>query len=206
VSLSDRDLPEGTSSVSRRTFMHGVVASAVVAGVADFTISGGAMSVPETGVNVLTPNQHRVLAVVLNRLIPPNDAMPGAGDLGVGRFIEQLLASAPHLAPHLRPLLDVFPNEQVIGRIANADIDATLRTLETEQGESFDLLVQAAYNGYYGHARVQELLTWADPVDSGGRIPETLDSPILTTVRERGAKVASLMATQIESISTFKVS
>ena len=46
---------------------------------------------------IFSPAQRLLLAGVINRIIPSNDKMPGAGDLGITAFIEETAAASPSL-------------------------------------------------------------------------------------------------------------
>ena len=46
---------------------------------------------------IFSPAQRSLLADVLNRIIPPNNKLPGAGNLGVTDFVEAAAAASPSL-------------------------------------------------------------------------------------------------------------
>jgi hypothetical protein len=185
--------------ISRRQFMQGVMlASATAASLATSPAPAAGLS-SGTATTVLTPVQNRVLALVLNRIIPAHGIVPGAGDLGVAGFIDQALEAAPHLRARIVGLLASLPDEQTLRQLPDAELDALLQRLESDQRHSFDLLLQATYTGYYSHAQVQNALGWVDPVDSGyGMVP--FDDGSLESVRLRGLKLTS--ATPVRSGAT----
>jgi Gluconate 2-dehydrogenase subunit 3 len=155
------------SGISRREFIRTAVAASAVATVA---ASSSAAAVTATASNVssqLSAGQHRVLELLLNRLIPAEGAMPAAGDLGIVSFIDTALDAAPHLRPHVMEVLAALPEEDHFSRMPDEAKDALLESVAKDHEQSFDLLLQATYTGYYSHAKVQQILGWVDPVDRG---------------------------------------
>ena len=85
---------------------------------------------------VLTGEQAAALSAVLNRLIPDNGVMTGAGDLGISSFIDQVLFRGPHLR---QPLLRLLARVQDgcgqggFSQLTTADKDSRLRGAEQEE-------------------------------------------------------------------------
>ena len=183
--------------ISRRTFIEGVVAASTAAGavaVGARSAAAGALAPTADGgggagvaadaaaLEVLTPAQGRVLAAVLNRLVPADGAMPGAGDAGVTGYIDQALLDAPHLR---RPLVDLLDELRGCGfvRLPGAAQDERLCRLAADRPASFEALLHAAYTGYYSNPSV---LTAAGWLPAGGAAPEPFDLTRLDAVRKRG--------------------
>ena len=183
--------------ISRRTFIEGVVAASTAAGaVAVDARSAAAGPPPATAdagggapvagdapaLEVLTPEQGRLLAAVLNRLVPAAGAMPAAGDAGVLGYIDQALLDAPQLR---RPVIDLLDELRACGfaRLSGAAQDERLRRLAADRPASFDVLLHAAYAGYYSNPSV---LTAAGWLPAGSTPPEPFDQTLLDAVRKRG--------------------
>jgi hypothetical protein len=176
---------ESHGRVSRRMFIQGVIAAsgaARVGALANSAVLGKHAAAP---LNVLTSEQSGTLTAVLNRLIPSNAGMPAAGDLGVGQFIESALAEAPHLRTPTLRLLAELPSPERLRQQSPADLDAELQRLEREHGESFDILLQATYTGYYSHPTVLDALGWTDPEEPPAA-RAFFDAALLEDVRKRG--------------------
>ena len=183
--------------ISRRTFIEGVVAASTAAGAVAATARSAAGGAPAptadagdgarvagdaAALEVLTPEQVRVLAAVLNRLIPAGEAMPAAGDAGVAGYIDRVLRDAPHLRRPVIDLLDELHGGGFI-RLSAAEQDKRLRRLASDRAESFEILLHAAYTGYYSDPRV---LAAADLTAAGSPPPEPFDHTLLDAVRKRG--------------------
>lgn len=205
--------PEGTrrhpeAAISRRRFIQGAVAASAAAGAAALPAQarGGTAPTPTGAVaaaagrgadakayRVLTPGQGRALAAILNRIVPANHVMPGAGDVGVARFIDEVLADAPHVRPRVIALLNEVDVREPFAGLPEAEQDARLREMARQQGEWFDTLLRAAYTGYYSEPRVLAALGRGSHAGSGG--PTTpFDASRLDAVRKRGPKCRDVAA------------
>ena len=137
-----------------------------------------------TGNRVFTEAQRDLLAGVLNRIIPPEETLPGAGDLGLADFVEGVVATQPQLR---RLFIDGLAQIEITaGRQGTAEFqaladeskDATLREVEASNPEFFEALVRQTYNGYYTDASVFQQLGYPEP-KPGGTPPELLDESLL---------------------------
>lgn len=191
-----RRRPEG--AISRRRFIQGAVAVSAAAGAAAVPAKsrGGpspaldardaARAREETrGYRVLTPEQGRALAAVLDRIIPATDVMPAAGEVGVARFVDGVLVDAPHLRPRITSLLHAADAGERFASLHEAEQDARLRELARRHEESFDTLLRAAYTGYYSEPRVLATIGWGPRSDSRGPTA-SFDAGRLDAVRRRG--------------------
>ena len=183
--------------ISRRTFIGGVVAASTAAGAVAATARSAAGGVPvpaadagdaarvagdAAALEVLTPEQGRLLAAVLNRLVPADGVMPAAGDAGVAGYIDQALRDAPHLRRPVIDLLDELHGGGFI-QLSAAKQDRRLRRLASDRPESFEILLHAAYTGYYSNPGVLTAVGWAP---AGSAPPEPFDRTLLDAVRQRG--------------------
>lgn len=104
---------------------------------------------------VLSEEQRRLLVAALDRIVPPNGVLPGAGGLGVDAAIDRTLALTPRLR---RLFLDglaeiAVTSERETGRdflaLDTSTQEAVLRTVEEAEPAFFAALVEHAYRGYY---------------------------------------------------------
>ena len=188
------------SPVSRRKFIQGAVVASAAAGAAALPTNahGGASPTPvldapqqvgageaAAGYKILTAGQGLVLAAVLNRIIPASDAMPGAGDVRIAKFIDGVLVDAPHLRPRVMAVLNAVDFEEPFVGLSAAEQDARLKKLARHKKEAFDTLLQVAYTGYYSEPRVLAAIGWNPGPDLAGP-PEPFDTRLLDAVRKRG--------------------
>ena len=170
--------PNGT--LSRRALLQSViVASAAVAFPRTGAASGTAGAQPRRRARTETA----LLTRVLDRLIPSAGVMPGAGEVGVAQFINDLVVEAPHLR---RPIGDILGSVGAANPapVTDEQLDAALHRAELERPEAFGMLVHATYTGYYSHPEVLDAIGWVSPGASPK--PERFDDSRLVAVRRRG--------------------
>jgi len=136
---------------------------------------------------VLDEAQRSLLRLVLNRVIPPHDELPGAGDLDVGAGLERTLGGSPRLR---RLLLDGLTAIQVSASWHFRDLDApaqiaVLQRVEQGQPVFFAALVEHAYRAYYTLPKVQQALGWNRPPQPLGYTLAPFDSNLLAQQRSR---------------------
>ena len=136
-----------------------------------------------------TADEKRTLASVLDELIPPSDdgRFPGAGQLGLASYVDQVLRTTPDLRSMITQGLSDLDN---LARNRNAsDFTALAREdkvrLLNEQAFVLPLTFHA-YAGYYQNARVLEALGLeARPPHPKGYEMEPNDLTLLDPVRRR---------------------
>ena len=152
-------------------------------GTADPTVSGPQSEAaiapsPDAGVpisqgyTVLSEEQRRLLAAVLDCLVPARDGLPGAGSLGVDAAIDRTLAQTPRLRRvFLDGLAEIMATSVRQTRLEFPALDAAaqeaaLRAVEEAQPAFFAALVDHAYRGYYTHPQVHAVIGYP------GRAPQ----------------------------------
>ena len=155
--------------------------------------------------NVLTDAQRELLTQVLDRIVPADGGLPGAGELGVAEFVESTAGSAPEQDRHsreggnpsaTRQLVDGLKlievtcgrhGSEAFGVLDAAARDRVLRTVESESPAFFDELVRLTYVGYYSQPRVAAALGLeARPPQPLGFDMRQTDLSLLDNVRKRG--------------------
>ncbi len=140
----------------------------------------------------LSQNQHRLVTSVLDRLIPPQGAMPGAGEVGTANYLDGIATESAQLARLFsHGLQDIEIAAAQVGsdfkELSGDQQDEVLRDVEADSPQFFDLLVRHTYNGYYSNPTVVELLGLdpKPPQPRGNRV-ERGDLSSLQTVVSRG--------------------
>ncbi|UCE86868.1 MAG: gluconate 2-dehydrogenase subunit 3 family protein [Deltaproteobacteria bacterium] len=141
-----------------------------------------------------SPAEQRALARVLDAIIPPSDdgRLPGAGELGVARYLEGAVQKTPELRPVIAAGL-AAADALARGRGADgfaalsaADARDVLNELATREPAFLPGLVFHTYAGYYQHDRVFEALGLeARPPHPKGYETEANDLTLLDPVRRR---------------------
>ncbi len=140
----------------------------------------------------LSRNQRSLAAAILDRLIPRQGDMPGAGELGAADYLDDMAANSAQLARLFsRGLQDIEIAAARLGpgfeRLSEERQNEALRCVEANSPEFFDALVRHAYNCYYTNPKVVELLGLDPrPPQPRGNHVERGDFSSLKTVMERG--------------------
>ena len=152
---------------------------------------------------VLTAAQLALLKAVQNRLIPAQDEMPGAGDVGCAQTLDRYLGERPALR---RPVLavlgaieaaagaraqssvedDAGSTQAAFTALSESEQEAALRAVESAQPELFHTLLRQTYTAYYTNPAVQLILGWKPPQPEGFPTPPPFDEALLANVKRRG--------------------
>lgn len=140
---------------------------------------------------IFSPEQFKTLSAALDRIIPAEGDMPGAGNLGVAQFIEGAAAAGPaktRLFTQGLAIIEVTSTRLTGKAFADAtgqEQDQTLQSVESSDSAFFDELVRQVYNGYYTNPRVFEAMGYSTPQPEIGGQPELLDESLLEKQRQR---------------------
>lgn len=136
--------------------------------------------------------QRDLLILMLNRIIPEEGTMPGAGDLGLAEFVEGVVGMQPSLR---RLFSEALTQVEILagrrsgdgfGALDGEAQDAVLKEVEASNPAFFDELVRQTYNGYYTNLQVFERLDYAPPTkEQVERQPELLDESLLEQQKQR---------------------
>ena len=134
-----------------------------------------------------------LLRAVLDEIIPPSDdgGFPGAGELGVGERIEEMLAQQPELGRIIEQGLASIGrlaergHPSGFGGLPRSERAALLREVEAAEPAFFGALVMHTYFGYYTDRRITDRLGVRNPPQPDGYDLELGDLRILDPVRAR---------------------
>ncbi len=139
-------------------------------------------------------HQRRVLARVLDEIIPPRDGgrFPGAGELGVASYVDQALRNAPVLRAMIAEgltALDELAKQQhdcAFAALATQTQSQVLSALASSAQAFPPVLLLHAYAGYYQDGRVLQALGLEPrPPHPHGYTMEPNDLSLLEPVRQR---------------------
>ncbi|MFB3119241.1 MAG: gluconate 2-dehydrogenase subunit 3 family protein [Stenotrophomonas maltophilia] len=141
---------------------------------------------------VFTDDQRDLLSSVLNRLIPPEGELPGAGDLGLVTFLEGAVQGEAHSNRLFNEGLTQIAIAATIREPSGFEAlnddgkDAALKEVEASHPEFFGELVRQTYNGYYTNPSIFQLIGYSErpPRCTSGNL-ELLDESLLEQQRQR---------------------
>jgi len=152
------------------------------------------MTAAPPGRSSFSPDERRTLSSVLDEIIPPSPdgSLPGAGELGLARHVEQVVERTPELGPLVVRGLAAL-DEMARGRgsprfaaLSGEERVAALGALAATQPQFLPSLIFHAYLGYYQAPRVLEGLGLEPrPPFPRGHVVEPGDLGLLDPVRRR---------------------
>ena len=140
---------------------------------------------------IFSQGQIQTLSAALNRIIPAQGDMPGAGDLGLARFVEGSASASPgktRLFTQGLSTIEVTSSRMTGKEFTQAtgqEQDQTLQTVESSNGPFFDELVRQTYNGYYTNPDVFSAMGYSIPQPDTNGEPELLDERLLENQLQR---------------------
>lgn len=141
----------------------------------------------------LSQQQRALLRAVLDRILPANDGLPGAGELGAAEHVEGIAGLSQRTRRFLSEGLkatdvaSVRVHSRAFAELSDEDKVGVLKQVESERADFFQLLVQQAYAGYYTNPRVLRAkgLRVRPPQPEGFELDD-FDESLLNNVRKRG--------------------
>ena len=137
--------------------------------------------------------QLALVTSVLDRLIPADDTLPGAGELGIARHIDSVLGGSIALRRVFAEGLGrvVLESQEAYSRgfeeLSDGQRDVVLRRVESAEPGFFRELVRQTYNGYYTHAETLVALGIdPTPPQPRGNTLERGDLDMIEKVKARG--------------------
>ena len=109
-------------------------------------------------------SQVDLVTAVVDRLIPPTEGFPGAGEVEVADYLDRVVGKSVGLRRLFgqgMAQIQIVSQAQFQADFVALDQDQKVKVLqeaETKEPEFFDALVQHTYNGYYTHPKVKALL------------------------------------------------
>jgi hypothetical protein len=137
---------------------------------------------------MLTEEDRRTLAAVMDRLIPPVDDLPGAGSMGLVADVETMAAGHGRYAAALAACLTVLSGGTSTDFLAlDGDRqDAAIRAVEVAEPRAFATMLEAVYVAYYSRPEVHRRIGWrTGPLQPAGFALPPFDGAVLETVRHR---------------------
>ena len=106
------------------------------------------------------PFGNLLLPALLDRLIPPVDALPGAGGLGLQPELERMAGQHIKYKGVIGTVLSSIETAVEDSNRSAHDIDNAIRMLERSDKKIFGLFLELVYVAYYSDARVHERVGW----------------------------------------------
>ena len=177
---------------SRRRFSKAVIS-------AQFLLASGVLTLPlacakikkNEGDSFFDSSQRETLKIAMDEIIPANEKMPSASEIGSVSYVIKIIDELPDLAP----LFVTGINEIETRSLANSNsgfsgitkeerIDI-LKKFEQSEPELFKVLKDFTYESYYTSEQIYELIKYeAYPTGTSGPEMNPFDGKLLDRVKE----------------------
>jgi len=176
---------------SRRRFTKAVISAQAL-------IASGALILPlackETekteGKSALDSSQQNTLGFAMDEIIPANEKMPSASEIGGVSYVIKILEELPDLSPLFISLIDKIEDQSLqqsnsgFSKLNNVKRIAVLTTIEQTKPELFKVLKDFTYESYYTNKSVYELISYEPyPTGTSGPEMEPFDEKLLDRVK-----------------------
>jgi hypothetical protein len=132
----------------------------------------------------MTDADRLALSAAMDRLIPPVDALPGAGTLGLLAEVESMATRHPRFRDLLPAFRALLPAD--FAALPRPAQDAALHTIEQAQPPLFREMLDVTYLAYYADPRVHARIGWrSGPLQPAGFPLPPFDETVLATARRR---------------------
>ncbi|MDA0232838.1 MAG: gluconate 2-dehydrogenase subunit 3 family protein [Chloroflexi bacterium] len=140
----------------------------------------------------LTDSDRRNMRVVMDRLIPPVDDLPGAGTMGLLDEIERIASEHDRYRKSLVRFLDALTMDMSVEAeggflaLSGEQQDEAIREIEESLSKEFANVLEVVYISYYSRPEVHARIGWrTGPLQPLGFTLPPFDESILDTVRKR---------------------
>ncbi|MFC2148872.1 gluconate 2-dehydrogenase subunit 3 family protein [Bacteroidota bacterium] len=176
---------------SRRRFTKAVISAQTL-------IASGALMLPlackETekteGKSALDSSQQDTLGFAMDEIIPANEKMPSASEIGGVSYVIKILEELPDLSPLFISLIDKIEDQSLqqsnsgFSKLNNVKRITVLTTIEQTEPELFKILKDFTYESYYTNKAVHELISYEPyPTGTSGPEMEPFDEKLLDRVK-----------------------
>lgn len=176
---------------SRRNFTNAIIS-------ANLLLASGFLTLPlacvETKNNKdksqLDSSQQKTLRIAMDEIIPANEKMPSASDIGSVAYVLSIIKELPDLLPLFHSLIDKIEIQSLqnwnssFSELNKVDRIRILTKFEQTEPELFKVLKDFTYESYYTNEKVYELIKYEPhPTGSLGPKMEPFDEKLLTRVK-----------------------
>lgn len=128
-----------------------------------------------------------VLSAILDRLIPPVDGLPAAGQMGLAPDVIRLAGQQDRFWGLFSGAMEAFvlQNPSFDG-LEGDEQDRAIRSFEADSPRQFGVLLDISYIVYYKEPAVHERIGWESrPPQPDGNVMTPWDESVLENIRKR---------------------
>lgn len=127
-----------------------------------------------------------LMSAALDRVIPPVDDLPGAGDMGLAEEVIKRCRADTRFSDALDAVIGALPPSDGFVGLDGDEQDGALRAVESSHPDAFGLWLDVVYTIYYMQPQVHARLSWhgRSPQPDGNEMPPW-DESVLSEIRKR---------------------
>ena len=176
---------------SRRRFTKAVISAQALISSGAFTL---AMACQDTNKaaeqSVLDSTKQETLGYAMDEIIPANEKMPSASEIGGVNYVLEILDDLPELSPLFISLTSKIENQSLalsnmsFSKLESQERIAVLTSLEQSVPELFKVLKDFTYESYYTNKTIHDLIGYEPyPTGTPGPVMEPFDERLLERVK-----------------------
>lgn len=174
---------------TRRKFLGTTLAGSIGVGAAA-TGKGRRVS-PEAASDAFDADRRESLRAAMDEIIPANDGMPAASEVGGLEYLERVGREEPQIAADLQDALHSLQQlsrsrfQDAFARLSSSPRVEVLRALEAASPEVFAKLRDRVYESYYTQPKIWKLIGYKFyPTNEAGPHMKPFDEAVLAKVRQ----------------------
>ena len=180
-----------TNPWSRRKFTKAVISAQVLLASGTLTLPLACAEAKKTeGVFPLDNSQQETLKFAMDEIIPANNKMPSASEIGGVSYVFKILEELPDLSPLFISLTDKIEDQSLqlsgsaFSKLNSERRIAVLTTIEQTEPGLFKVLKDFTYESYYTNDAVHGLIGYEPhPTGTTGPEMEPFDEKLLGRVK-----------------------
>lgn len=186
----DNQPMENYKNWSRRKFSKAVVSAQLLLASGALTIPLACKSKEQGSEAEFNPAQKETLELAMDEIIPANEKMPSASQIGSLEYVKGIIEELPELSPLFHGLIEEIESQsQLISGTGFATLNRkerinVLQSIEKSSPELFKTLKDFTYESYYTNEKIYSLINY-DPHPTGTAGPEMdpFDDTLLDRVK-----------------------
>jgi DNA-binding transcriptional ArsR family regulator len=174
---------------TRRKFLGTTLAGSLAVGARARAESSGAL--PNPGSAALDIDQRASLRAAMDEIIPANEGMPAASEVGGIEYLDRVRREEPQIAADLKQALDALERlsqsrfRAPFAKLSSPKRVEVLSALEAGSPEVFGKLRDHIYESYYTQPKVWKLIGYEFyPTNESGPHMKPFDESVLAKVRQ----------------------
>lgn len=176
---------------SRRKFCKAVISAQLLLASGLLTLPTGCVRDNKNKDQPLDDAMIETLKIAMDEIIPSNEKMPSASEIGSVDYVFEILEELPDLTTLFETLVaalekqSIKKNKTSFPKLKREERIAVLKIIEHKQTELFNVLKDFTYESYYLNDTIYKLINYEPhPTGTAGPTMEPFDEKLLARVKK----------------------